>query len=557
MGNVERETVSRSDGSTARYVRRQFDELGRLIRETLGTRSPMQLGYDKVSNIVSATDPNGFATAASFDALDRVVATVAPDGGILASSYDAQDNTTSFTDPVSVTTQFVYNGFGEVIEETSPDRGTNTYVYDAAGRMIQSSDGRGQVVAYARDYLGRVTRMEPIGRPASEAIDYQWDSGGMGGSYGIGRLGRVTDNSGRTRFQYDHRGNVTIKEQEIGTSGYTRLSYSYDAADRITRIIYPSGRWVLYDYDAYGRVDQVRTRENSSSPYLTVASGHQYEAFGPLKSMTLASGLEVANEWGDDGRLAVRKLSPTGGGADLSHLAYRRDPVGRIGAIADYVTPANSVIYGYDAMGRLTMAVSDNSALSSETYSYTPGTNQLASFTDDSGTRTIAYDGRGNTVSETRPGGETIAATYDGHGRLESYDRTSIGAQTYTYNGLGDRVRVDKPTGTRRFVYDAWGRVVAEYGASASDVRAEFIWAVPPAANDNSPFGGGDHIVGYAPLALVAPNAQAQLQLYWVHGNHLGVPIVTTDAQGSVVDPGNDFLRPGFPGQSQVLSDLY
>ena len=97
----------------------------------------------------------------------------------------------------------------------------------------------------------------------------------------------------------------------------------------------------------------------------------------------------------------------------------------------------------------------------------------------------------------------------------------------------------------------------AEYGSSASDVRAEFIWAEPPAANDNALFGGGDHIAGYAPLALIAPDAQGALQTYWVHGNHLGVPIVTTDTQGSVVDPGNDFLRPGFPGQSQVLSDLY
>ncbi|MDJ0642937.1 MAG: RHS repeat protein, partial [Erythrobacter sp.] len=215
MGNVERELVRRGNGSIARLVRREFDELGRLMRETLGTRSPMQLGYDKVDNIVSSTDPNGFATTASFDALDRIVATVAPDGGTQASSYDAQDNATSFTDPVSVTTQFVYNGFGEVIEETSPDRGTNTYVYDAAGRMIQSTDGRGQVVTYTRDYLGRVTRMEPLGRPASEAIDYQWDSGGMGSSYPIGRLGRIEDASGRTRFKYDHRGNVTVKEQAI------------------------------------------------------------------------------------------------------------------------------------------------------------------------------------------------------------------------------------------------------------------------------------------------------------------------------------------------------
>ncbi|WP_369410719.1 RHS repeat-associated core domain-containing protein [Erythrobacter ani] len=99
--------------------------------------------------------------------------------------------------------------------------------------------------------------------------------------------------------------------------------------------------------------------------------------------------------------------------------------------------------------------------------------------------------------------------------------------------------------------------MIAEYGSSASDVKAEFIWALPPAANDNSPFGGGDHIAGYAPLAMVAENASSQLELYWVHGNHLGVPTVTSNAQGQVVTPGNAFLRPGFPGQSQVLSDLY
>jgi RHS repeat-associated protein len=184
-------------------------------------------------------------------------------------------------------------------------------------------------------------------------------------------------------------------------------------------------------------------------------------------------------------------------------------------------------------------------------------TNRLASVTDASGTRTVSYDGRGNTVTETRPGGLAVAASYDGHARLESYDRSNIGAQTYSYNGLGDRVRVVKPTGTRHFVYDSQGRVVAEYGASASDVKAEFIWALPPTANDNSPFGGADGIVGYAPLALVTTNTSSQLTLYWVHGNHLGVPIVTTNALGQVVDPGNDFLRPGFPGQSQVLSDLY
>jgi YD repeat-containing protein len=52
----------------------------------------------------------------------------------------------------------------------------------------------------------------------------------------------------------------------------------------------------------------------------------------------------------------------------------------------------------------------------------------------------------------------------------------------YSYNGLGDRVKVVKPTGTRAFVYDADGRVMGEYGTSASDVKAEFIWALVTAS---------------------------------------------------------------------------
>lgn len=68
-----------------------------------------------------------------------------------------------------------------------------------------------------------------------------------------------------------------------------------------------------------------------------------------------------------------------------------------------------------------------------------------------------------------------VTLTYDKDARLESYDRSDIGAQTYSYNGLGDRVRVDKPTGTRHFVYDSQGRVVAEYGASSAEVKAELI----------------------------------------------------------------------------------
>jgi RHS repeat-associated protein len=42
-----------------------------------------------------------------------------------------------------------------------------------------------------------------------------------------------------------------------------------------------------------------------------------------------------------------------------------------------------------------------------------------------------------------------------------------------------------------------------------------------------------------------------------VHGNHLGVPLIATDASGATATTPNDYLAPGYPGQSRVIADLY
>jgi RHS repeat-associated protein len=314
-------------------------------------------------------------------------------------------------------------------------------------------------------------------------------------------------------------------------------------------------------YDAKGRVASVDTRvSGGTTAWTPVAGSTLYEPFGPVRAMLLGNGLAVGNVWGQDGSLTSRQLTSAASGTDLSHLSYRYDADGNIGAITDHLNPAASVVYGYDPVGRLVLTVSDTAPVAPQSYSYTSGTNQLASFSDSSGTRTISYDARGNTVSETRPGGITVNAGYDGYGRLISYARSNTGAQSYTYNGLDDRVRVDKPTGTRSFVYDADGRVMGEYGASATDVKAEFIWALPSlAANDNSPFGGSEVIGGYTPLAVASPagSGPGPVELFWVHGNHLGVPVVYTNDNGTAVAPPGDYLLPGFPGQLRVMADLY
>ena len=150
---------------------------------------------------------------------------------------------------------------------------------------------------------------------------------------------------------------------------------------------------------------------------------------------------------------------------------------------------------------------------------------------------------------------KTFAATYDGFGRLLTYSRTGDPAQTNVYNGVDDRVSVTSGSTTRKYLYDGDGRQLGEYGASATAPVAETIWLSPEVANDNQPIGGDDGVGGYAPLA-VAVGSGSGLVMQWVHGNHLGVPLVTTNASGAAIVP-TGYTMPGFPGQTRTLSDIY
>jgi RHS repeat-associated protein len=353
-------------------------------------------------------------------------------------------------------------------------------------------------------------------------------------------------------FSYDHRGNLLVKRQPLGLTS-AKFSYSYDRADRVVEMRYPSGRIVQYQRDAKGRVLAVRTKADASvASWTDIATTMQYEAFGALTSASLGNGQSFAADYDNDDNIT---------------------------GISDALTPANNVSYGYDAVGRLTQvttasgttrrtdfqfdangnrtakltrALPDDpeSAALVDSYATDDRSNQLDGITGAGGSRSFVYDGRGNLTTETRSGGVTVSAGYDGHGRLTGYTRTGDAAQTNVYNGLDQRVTVTSGSTIRRFVYDPDGRVLGEYGTSASNVIAERIWLTPEIA-DGGMFGGDDGTGGYAPIAIVAGTT-----LSWVHGNHLGVPLLYTNASGAAIAT-PAYTLPGFPGQFKTFADLY
>jgi hypothetical protein len=173
---------------------------------------------------------------------------------------------------------------------------------------------------------------------------------------------------------------------------------------------------------------------------------------------------------------------------------------------------------------------------------------QFARFSEDSGAATLT----------------SVSTAYDGYGRLKNYTRsTGITNQNFTYNGMDDRV-VQAGTGgtvTARYVYDSQGRMLGDYLASSlpADTRGEYIYLTPDAANDNaSPYGGDDGMANYGLLAIATKDAANAPVIHYIHSNHLGVPVLTTNSAGTVITvPPSTYTQPVFPGQMKTYADLY
>ena len=619
MGNVTSQTVKRADGTQARGVTRSFDQLGRLLTLTLGADRTSRFRYDNVGNVTKVTSARGNAVDQSFDALNRLVNAVAPDGGkaqygyaggsisttgpdgtfvepVTTGSGDSPANELgAFRDPNGIKTSFTRNAFGQVTQETSPDRGISTFTYDAAGDLASVTDGRGQRIDFTRDISGRVLTKTPVGRPLSERVTYTYDTPAITGSASIGRLSRIDDGSGVTRFAYDHRGNLVTRFQKlVGTPDWVALRYAYDLADRIETMTYPSGRQVRYLRDAKGRVVGVRTRASSAVATWTIVSQNiSYEPFAALKTISYGNGDRMIVTTGDDGRMDGRRLYRLADGSNISHLTYAYDADDNLTRITDRLDATKTRSFAYDAVGRLsrvTLASGDMqrtdyvydangnktrelrrplptdppSVAAVDRYTLAPGSNRLAKIVTPNGNRTLGYDPRGNMLTEARPGGITVSAGYDGQGRLISYARSGEASLTHVYNGMDDRVATTTTLSggtadTRRFIYAPDGRVLGEYGSSASDVKAEFIW-LSPQVGDAGMFGGDDGLGGYMPLAVATPDpitGPGATQLSWVHANHMGVPIRYSNATGQTLSPPTSYSIPGFPGQSRTFADLY
>jgi RHS repeat-associated protein len=484
-------TIKDSGGTIKKSSTATYDVLGDMLTRvgSAGATQTTTYAYDGNQNRTSVTDANSKVTATAWDALNRPSTVTDALTHTAAPTYNNLDHLTAQTDFNGYSTSFTRDAFGNAIAKSSPDTGSDSFTYDEDNNLTARTDGRSVASAQTFDAVDRITAHTFTGY-SGEAIAYTYDST-VSGNKGVGRLTSVTDESGSTSRVYDNFGNITSEVRVIGSQTYT-ISYSYDLANRLKEIIYPSGRYVDYTYNTSGYLTTVTTKPSSGGTVTTLASSIVHKPFGPIATFTYGNSEAQTRTY--DNNYWLLTLNTVNGTTYKQKLTLAYDNAGNVKTITDNSDTTRNQTLTVDALNRLhtasgkygsrTYTYDNNSNRATKvagtttyTYTYTTGTNQLASYTDGTSTRTFTNTATGNMATDNRTfvGGGAVVDTFGGRDRLESQTVNGQGV-TFQVNAFGQRVSKAFSGATAHFIHDIRGNIIAEANGSTGVKTVEYVW---------------------------------------------------------------------------------
>jgi YD repeat-containing protein len=198
-------TVTNALGASERTFFNHFSQIGRRIGP-LG--AVQEYDYDTSHRLAALTAEGGIRTSMTYDERGNRTGMITPLGASLAASFGEYRNLTGLIDPRGNGTRLEYDGHGNLTRFIYPDGSAQQFQHDGQGRTVRWINRRGQAVQYTLNTQGMITRKE---YPDGSGVNYSYDSHRS--------LKTVTDIRGVTTF-------------------------TYDGADRVTRIDSPGGRYV-------------------------------------------------------------------------------------------------------------------------------------------------------------------------------------------------------------------------------------------------------------------------------------------------------------------------
>jgi len=447
----------------------EFDSVqpGSCALDTLGSFGPDRINRESYE--ASTGDGTVSSSALGTSSLrDSVTRTFSPTTGLLMAIKDAGGAKTGFD----------YDEFNRLVKISFPNPTTADAVsgtdnrqvlYDAFGRMTQVGIRGGALTtkfAFTYDNLGRVTLEDAPG--SDPDISYTYDN--------FGRVLTAAQPNQTITYVYDALSRLT--SETVAASGETSrtVSYQYDTAGRRTRMTWPDGFYVTYDYNVVGDVTAIR--ENGAASGAGVLATFTYDNLGRRTALTRGNGSVTAYTFDGASNLSILAQDLSGSANDVS-TGLNYNPAGQVAGR----TVSNNA-YNFPTASPFSEAYNSNKLNQyTSARGVAPTYDTRGNMTDD-GTKTYAYDNRSRMITagsasltydpENRlyqvAGASTTRLVYDGADLIAEYSASGVVLRRYVHGPLFDEPIVwyeGSTTADRRHLLaDERGSIVAVEGAT-------------------------------------------------------------------------------------------
>lgn len=493
-----------------------YNSLNLLESETNAVGNTTTYRYNNRGLLQSITDALGHQQKYWYDANGNVVKVLDSENGISKATYDVLGNITSLSGPHNGTTEYTYDVMGRLITETTTSGGTVKYGYNALSLKEQLTNARGQTRTYTYDKSGRITGYTSPEGKASYTYDANGNvltatdqNGTITREYdALNRVIKYTDTLGNViQYAYDANGNLT----KITYPDNTCVNYSYDNDDNLQKVTDWANRETRYNYDPNANLLEIHRPDGSSlqnvyddaqriistvdknaAGEILVGYEYTYDELGRIASEThLAENVKYEYGYDSLSRVVLRDcINLTDNTSFIERYTY--DSAGNIVACKLNTGVSN---FFYDQNNRIT-------SYNRKSVTYDADGNMVSAFlngsemtlTYDSANRLISAGGNAYTydVEDVRVrnlcGGSESTYTYNTNGKLSQllvkttdgvvtkyvYGVGLIGEETggsfYTYHfdyrGSTSAITDISGNVTDTFTYDTYGNLLSKTGST-------------------------------------------------------------------------------------------
>ncbi|MEK7686213.1 MAG: LamG-like jellyroll fold domain-containing protein [Verrucomicrobiota bacterium] len=449
------ETSTDANGNTTRFA---YDTNGFLIARTepFTTNNTVTTTYvvNEVGWRLCETNALGDATAYAYDLNGNPVRVQDVLGRVFRRAYDPNGNLLSTTDGMGQLTTHAYDAANQRTNTT--DRtGTNKWLtfYTTRGKVERVTDPLGHTVTNIYDAANRVERISnPLGQTSTNLYDANgnlvawFDKLGQRWSKTYDRLNRViadTDPLGNTRqAAYDVAGRL---QQSITPNGYPSIHF-YDGRGRLTKWKDAEGFDWLYTYDGNGNIVDIED----------ALHGHYVMAYGPRNERMLERNQDNF-EWRYDYDELLRLQRQTDPNGTTRTPDY--DPAGRV-RLVDFSTLRRDTFDYDDNDNPRTISRRFGGLTTATRFVYDALDRPIEQTDAHAQTVLYGYDPLGRVTSVTYPGSKTLTNIYDPLGRLTNQMDWATRQMSYDYDKAGRLIRRAYPNGVvQTNSFDTAGRI--------------------------------------------------------------------------------------------------